>query len=79
MPPQQRRWGDHEGPPPILRQQPTCRRQEQAVDRRHGRTARLPTQDVEFVPQHDDFELFEVVRATAQSRQLQDAPKDEVP
>jgi hypothetical protein len=29
-------------------------REKQPVDRCHGRTARLP-QNVEFVPQHDDF------------------------
>jgi hypothetical protein len=30
----------------------------------------VPTQDGEFVPQHDDFQLFKVVRATAQGSQL---------
>jgi len=35
--------------------------QEQPVDRRHRRTRRLPTEDAEFVLQHDDFQFLEVV------------------
>ena len=36
-------------------------RQEQSVDRRHRGARRLPTEDAEFVLQHDDFKLLEVV------------------
>jgi hypothetical protein len=51
---------------------------EQPVDRRYRLTAILPTQDGEFMSQHDDFQVFEVVRATAQGSQLEDAKKHEV-
>jgi hypothetical protein len=30
------------------------------------------------MPQHDDFQVFEVVRAKAQDRELKDPPKDHV-
>jgi hypothetical protein len=35
-------------------------------------------QNGQFVPEDDDFQLLEVVRATAQSRQLQEATNDEI-
>jgi hypothetical protein len=64
MPPKQRGRGDHEGSPAFPRQEPTRRRQEQSVDRRDRRTRGLVTQDGKFMPEHNDFEFFEVVRAT---------------
>ena len=42
------------------RQEAARRRQEQPVHRRHCPTRRLPTENAEFVLQHDDFEFLEV-------------------
>jgi hypothetical protein len=42
----------------------TRRRQEESVDHRDRRTRGLATQDGKFMPEHNDFEFFEVVRAT---------------
>jgi hypothetical protein len=41
-------------------QEAARRRQKQPVDCRHRWTGRLPTEDAEFVLQHDDFQLLEV-------------------
>jgi len=38
----------------------------------------MPTQDAGLMAQHNDFYVFEIARSTAQRRQLQDVPKDEV-
>jgi hypothetical protein len=38
----------------------------------------MPTQDVDLMAQHSDFKVFEIVRTTAQRRQLQDVSKDAV-
>jgi len=38
----------------------------------------MPTQGCWAMAQHNDFYVFEIARTTAQRRQLQDVPKDEV-
>ena len=78
MPAQQRCRGDHEGSPTRPRQELARRRQEHALDGRHRRTACLPSQNCELVPQYDDLQLREVVRAPTQDGELEDAAKEEV-
>ena len=78
MPAQQRCRGDDEGSPTRPRQELARRRQEHAVDGRHRRTACLPSQNCELVPQHDDLQLLEVVRAPTQDGELENASKEEV-
>lgn len=38
----------------------------------------LATEQGEFVAEHDDLELLELIRAETQRRELQEAPKHEV-
>jgi hypothetical protein len=78
VPSQERFRCDDEGSPVLSRQQAARRRQEQSVDRRHRRTLRVPTQDGQFVPEHGDFQLFDIVRAPTPNGQRQDATKEEV-
>jgi hypothetical protein len=49
-------------------------REEEPVGPRHRRTAGS-SQDGEFMPKHDDFQLFEIVRPNAQGRELEHPPK----
>jgi hypothetical protein len=37
-----------------------------------------PTQNGQFAPEYDNFQLLEVIRGTAQGRQLQEATNDEI-
>src|SRR5262249_17779271 len=41
---------------------------------RHRRPAASSSEEGKFVPQHDDFQVFALVRPNAQDRQLQDPP-----
>jgi hypothetical protein len=78
MPAKQRcRCGD-EGPPACARQEPASRRQEQPVGPCHRRTAGSSSEDGEFVPNHDDFQLLELVRPETQGSKLQNSPKQQV-
>lgn len=61
MPTEQRGRRDEERVPACAGQEAARRRQEQPLGRRHRRTLRLPTEDAEFVLQHDDFQFLEVV------------------
>ena len=54
MPPPQRGGCDEEGLPGGARQELTRRRQKQAVGPRHRWTARVSSEDSQFVPQHDN-------------------------
>jgi hypothetical protein len=45
---------------------------------RHPRTARSSPEDEELMPQHDDFELLEIGRATAQGREPKHPAKHQV-
>jgi hypothetical protein len=78
MPTKQRRGRDDEGSPAFPRQEPTRRREEEPVGPRHCWAAGS-SKDGKFVPQHDDLEILEFVRPTAQDRQLQHPPKHHVP
>src|SRR5262245_11454485 len=54
------------------------RPQVEAVGPRHRRPAASSSEDGEFVPQHDDFQVLEVVRPNAEDCQLQYPPKRHV-
>ena len=71
MPSKQCRWRDDERPPAVPREAPTRRREEEPVDRRQRGTLTLSTENGEFVPEDDDFQLFEVVRPNAQGNELE--------
>ena len=51
---------------------------EESVGPRHRRTAGSSPEDGEFVPKHDDFQVFEVVRSTVQDSELKNPPKNDV-
>jgi hypothetical protein len=78
MPPEQRGWRDEERAPARSRQQPTCCRKKDAIGRRQPRSPRLPTEDGQLVPEHDDLELLEVVRAGTQRCELEHAAEQQV-
>jgi len=78
MPAQQRRWRHDERSPACTRQEPAGRRQEEPVGPRHRRTAGSSPEDGEFVPKHDDFQVFEVVRSNVQDSELKNPPKNDV-
>jgi len=71
MPAKQCRGREHERPPAVPRQTPTRRREEEPIDCCYSRTLVPSTENSELVAQDDDFKLFEVVRAEAQSRRLE--------
>jgi hypothetical protein len=75
MPAQQRRRCDDEGPPAGTRQEPAGRREEEPVGPRHCRTAGSSPEDGEFLPEDDNFQLFEVVRPNVQGSQLEHPPE----
>src|SRR6266446_8123486 len=78
MPRKEGRRRDDEGPPACARQEPAGRREEEPVGPRHRRTAGSSPEDGEFVPQHDDFQFLEIVRAKAQGSELKNPPKHHV-
>ena len=50
----------------------------QAVNRGDRRTSRLPAQNREFVPQHDDLKLLQLLRPKAQNHEFQKPAKQHV-
>src|SRR2546425_3041689 len=78
MPAHQRRWRDDERLPAAARQQPARRCQKDTVRPRQRRTTGPSPEDGEFVPQHDDFQFFEIVRPNAQEGELQNPSEHHV-
>jgi hypothetical protein len=78
VPGKQGRRCDDEGPPACARQEPAGRRQDDPVGPCQRRAAGSSPEDGEFVPQHDDFQFLEIVRANAQSNNLQNPSKHHV-
>jgi hypothetical protein len=64
---------DDESGPDRAPQQPTCRRQEHPVRRRESRTTGLAAQDRQFVTEHDDLQILELVGTKQETNQLQNA------
>jgi hypothetical protein len=75
MPTKQRRRRDDEHLPASSRQDSAGRRQEDPVSRGQRRTAGASSKDREFVSQHDDFQVLEIVRSKAQDGELKNSPK----
>ena len=65
-------------PPACARQEPAGGREKEPVRPRHGRTARSSPEDGEFVPKHDDFQVFKFVRPNTQGKELKKPPKHHV-
>jgi hypothetical protein len=74
MPGKQRRRCHDEGSPA----EPAGCREEEPAGPRHRRTAGSASQDVEFVPKHDDFQVLKVVRPNVQGKELKNAPKHQI-
>ena len=69
---------DHERSPAVSGEEPTRRSEEEPVDRSQRGTLTLSTENSEFVPKNDNFQLFEVVRPNAQRNELEKPTEDHV-
>jgi hypothetical protein len=78
MPAKQCPWRDQERSPAVPGEEPTRGCEEDPVDRRQRGTLTLSTENGEFVPEDDNFQLFEVVRPNAQSNELEKPIEDYV-
>ena len=78
VPAQQRGRGDEERRPPGPRQQPRQAGKHRPVDRFQIRTAHLPTQDRDLVPQHEHLDRVGVPTPGQQDDQLQCLTKKQV-
>jgi hypothetical protein len=66
MPANERVRRHEQRPPACPRKEPARRSQERLVSRLDGWTRNLPADDGEFVPEHDDLQLLELLRTQAQ-------------
>jgi hypothetical protein len=64
--------------PAVPGEEPTRRCEQDPVDRRQRGTLTLSTENGEFVPEDDNFQLFEVVRPNAQRSQLEEPTQHHV-
>ena len=55
-----------------------ARKNARQIGPRHRRTTDSSPEDGEFVPQHDDFQFFEIVRPNAQEGELQKPSEQDV-
>src|SRR5260370_14850656 len=69
---------DKERSPTRPRQEPTRRCQEDTISRRQLRSTCLSMQDRELVPEHNDLELLELLRAGTKQYELKHAAEDQV-
>src|SRR5712691_7757036 len=78
MPAKQRRRSDDKRAPACSRQQTARGGEENSIGRAQLGPSELATENRELVAEHDDLELFELLRTEAQRRELQKTPEHEV-
>jgi len=78
VPAKQRRRADRQARPRTLRQSPRKRGEDRSIDRTEPRSLRLPAQDRQLMPEHQDLELLRALRPAQQHDQLNQTTKRQI-